>query len=237
MPGLGLSVRGWQPTLAELASPTRGLALALPAFGMPAVRRTPLDPASSARRLVTRLDRLGLDRVVLLGHSASCQVVAEVAARRPERVAALVLVGPTTDPAGASWPALVRRWARTVAHEGRVPVPLVLRDYIHSGLVSFARALDASRRHRLDDTLASVTCPVLCVRGVHDHISPAGWLDRLARSTGRGVASSLTVGAHMVPLTHPHELAPELSAFLSPRGALVDHRRGPAPGGLRGRRP
>ncbi|MET0187678.1 MAG: alpha/beta hydrolase [Pseudonocardia sediminis] len=217
VPGLGLSVRCWEPALAALSPHVRGTAVALPAFGAPAVPRTVLGPASSAGRLVARLDALGLDRVVLLGHSASCQVVAETAARHPDRVAALVLVGPTTDPLARSWPALVRRWWRSTLRERGLPLPRLLRDYTYSGMVSFVRALHASRRHRLDRVLTTVTCPVLVLRGTHDHIAPAGWIRRLADATGHGAAASLTAGAHMVPLTHPHELADELRGFLSPQ--------------------
>jgi pimeloyl-ACP methyl ester carboxylesterase len=52
-------------------------------------------------------------RAVLLGHSASCQIVVQAAVRDPHRVTALVLVGPTTDPRARSWLGLAGRWLRT----------------------------------------------------------------------------------------------------------------------------
>lgn len=214
VPGLGLSIRGWERTLVRLSPSDAPVAVALPAFGVPAARGAALDPVSSARRLVARLDELRADRVVLFGHSASCQVVAEVARAAPARVAGLVLVGPTGDPAAATWASLVRRWIPTARREPLWQVPLLLRDYTYSGLVRFARAMDASRRHRLDDALSQVRCPVLLVRGAQDRICPAEWLDRLVERSGRATVRTVPGAAHMVPLTRPRELAAVIRAFL-----------------------
>lgn len=227
IPGLGLSVRGWEPTLARLEQrpdlrpderpdpQQAAIAVALPAYGVPAAWGSALDPRSSAEQLIARLDELRIGRAVLLGHSASCQVIAEVARTAPDRVAALVLVGPTGDPAARPWTALVRRWTRTVWWEPLWQVPYLLRDYTHSGMISFTRAMDAARRHRLDDTVASIRCPILLVRGAHDHICPPAWLDRLAGRSGHAMIATVPGAAHMVPLTHPRELAAALRPFLA----------------------
>lgn len=222
VPGLGLSVRGWEPTLARL-DPGRdprqaAAAIALPAYGVPAPRGSALDPRASAEQLIARLDELRIGRAVLLGHSASCQVVAEVARSAPGRVAALVLVGPTGDPAARPWSALVRRWTRTVRREPLWQVPYLLRDYTYSGMISFARAMDAARRHRLDDTVAALGCPILLVRGARDHICPPAWLDRLADRSGHAVIATVPEAAHMVPLTHPRGLAAALYPFVTAAG-------------------
>lgn len=212
VPGLGLSVDGWRAALTLLA-PLDAAAVALPAFGLPASPREPLDPASSAVRLLEHLDALAVTRTVLAGHSASCQIVAEVARRAPERVTGLILVGPTTDPRAATWPRLARRWLATATAEPAGQVPLLARDYTYSGLVSFARAMDAARHHDLEDALAGTSCPVLVLRGAHDHLSPSAWTDRLAGRPGAR-SETLGVGAHMVPLTHPRELVSAMRPFL-----------------------
>jgi len=213
VPGLGLSVDGWQAPLRLLAPTTGVVALALPGFGEPARPDDALDPGTSALRLLERLDALGLGRVVLVGHSASCQVVAEVARRAPERVSGLVLVGPSTDPRAATWPRLAARWLRTAASEPAGQIPLLVRDYTYSGLVTFARTMDASRRHDLERALAATRCPLLVLRGVHDRIAPQSWADRLtARPGARG--ETLLVGAHMLPVTHPHELVEPVRRFV-----------------------
>jgi pimeloyl-ACP methyl ester carboxylesterase len=221
VPGLGLSVDGWRAPVTLLAPPASAAVVALPAYGLPARSGTALDPGSSAERLVARLDELAADPVVLFGHSSSAQVVCEVARRRPERVDGLVLVGPTTDSRSRTWPRLAARWLRTAAHEPLGQVPLLARDYAHSGLVTFALAMDASRRHPSASPLGGIACPVLLVRGYRDHLSPADWLDRLAADRPGTRVVTLPVGGHMVPITHPHELVDAVVPFLRGLGLGV----------------
>ncbi|WP_018334485.1 alpha/beta fold hydrolase [Actinomycetospora chiangmaiensis] len=213
VPGNGLSVDGWRAPTRLLGSGTA--VVALPSFGLPARRADPLDPASNAERLLGRLDELGVRRAVLLGHSASCQLVAEAARRAPERVAGLVLVGPTTDPVAATWPRLAGRWLATAAHEPPTQVSLLARDYTHGGLITFARAMDRARHHAIGPVLAAGPWPVLLVRGPDDHIAPADWLDRLAALRPGITAVTMPMGAHMVPVTHPHELVAAMRGFVS----------------------
>ncbi|MEU7813633.1 alpha/beta hydrolase [Pseudonocardia sp. NPDC049154] len=206
VPGLGLSGASWGPTLGVLGAGAD--VVTLPGFGERVRRGDRLDPPAQACRVLEAADLA--DRVVL-GHSASCQVVAEAAARAPRPPRALVLVGPTTDPSGGTWPRLVERWLRTAAHEWPAQAPLLVRDYLRTGLGGMARTLHVTRRHRIEPALAAVRCPVLVVRGRHDRIAPAGWTEHLARTAPRGRAFTLPAGGHMVPLTHPELLAPVVS--------------------------
>jgi len=215
VPGLGLSTTVAQRALERLPGVAHAVVL-LPAFGHRAPRDTDPAPGPLADLLLADLPDAP---AVLVGHSASCPIVAEVARRAPSRVAALVLIGPTTDPRAATWPGLVRRWLRTAVHERPSQIPLLVRTYARTGLVSMARGMDAARHHRLDLTLAELTCPVLIVRGPHDAICPADWAAALAAATPQGSAETLPAGAHMVPVTHPDALAARIAAFLDERAA------------------
>ena len=230
VPGLGLSVAVARRALDRLTGVATVVVL-LPAFGRRAPRGTDAAPGPSADRLLAELPA---GPAVLVGHSASCQLVAEAAVRAPGRVAGLVLVGPTTDPRAASWPGLVGRWLRTATHEHPGQVPLLVYAYARTGPVSMARGMDAARHHRLDRTLTAVTCPVLVVRGRHDAICPADWAAKLAAAAPDGTAATLPEGAHMVPITDPRALADRIAAFLDERGVTPRGRpaartpRGPA---------
>jgi pimeloyl-ACP methyl ester carboxylesterase len=214
VPGLGLSVAVARRTLDRLPG-VDGAVVLLPGFGHRVPRGTPVAPDRLAPLLLDRLPAGG--PVVLVGHSASCQIVAEAAVQAPGRVAALVLVGPTTDPRAATWPALGGRWLRTAAHERPGQIPLLVRAYARTGLLSMARGMDAARHHRLASTVAAVACPVLVVRGRHDAICPADWAAALAAGTGDGRAETLPAGAHMVPITCADALAGRIAAFLEER--------------------
>jgi pimeloyl-ACP methyl ester carboxylesterase len=202
-------------TLRLLQPVVGSTVVALPGYGGPRERGTATDPAALAARLLVQLDTLHRAQAVLLGHSASCQIVVEAAVQDPTRVVGLILVGPTTDPRAAQWPALALRWLRTATWERPEQVPVLARDYRQTGLVEMGRAMDAARRHRIDRALAGVSCPVLVVRGPHDRIAPADWAATLAKLAPQGRAATLPAGAHMVPITHPNALAARIKAFLT----------------------
>jgi pimeloyl-ACP methyl ester carboxylesterase len=209
VPGLGLSGDVPRRFLDRLRRPYE--VVELPGYGLPAGRGAPRRPADLARLL---LDRLSAERMVLIGHSASCQIVVEAAVRAPERVVALVLIGPTTDPRARTWPWLLGRWLRTAVWERPGQAPQLVRDYRRTGLGAMVRGMDTMRRHDIRAGLAVIGVPVLVVRGPHDRISPQSWVERLAGLASRGRVATLAAGAHMVPLTRPAELAATIDAFL-----------------------
>jgi pimeloyl-ACP methyl ester carboxylesterase len=222
VPGLGLTGESWAPTLHAMAR--RVLAagdfgtMLLPGYGLPAGEQDDLHPAMLARRLLDELD--GRQAHLLIGHSASCQVVAHAAASAPDRVAGLVLVGPTTDPRATSWPRLASRWLATARHEDPRQVPSLVRQYRQTGTGTMLRAMDAARSDRIDDVLRRVGCPVLILRGWHDRIAPSDWLATLTgraggSSTGAGRRAAVTVpaGGHMIPTTHGELVALEVARF------------------------
>lgn len=200
------------PTLAAL--PTRqGEVALLPGYGIRPGRDDDVRPSSLARRLVA--DHLAdLDGVILAGHSAGCQVVVEAAVAAPHAVAAIVLVGPATDPRARSWAGLAGRWLRTAAHEPPQQAPYLARAYARVGPLNMLRTMDAARRHDLRPGLARLSCPVLVVRGPHDRICPLDWANELTGASPPGSASaSLSAGAHMVPLTHGALVAEQIARF------------------------
>lgn len=218
VPGLGLSAAVPGRFLDLLGRPSR--VVELPGFGRPAGRGTPRRPAELARLL---LDRLPTDRVVLVGHSASSQIVVEAVRRAPARVAALVLIGPTTDRRAMTWPRLLGRWLRTAVRERPGQVPRLLHDYYRTGIGAMVRGMDTARRHDIAAGLVGVAVPVLVVRGPRDRICPLDWADELAARASHGEVVTLSAGAHMVPLTRPAELAAVIGAFL---GRELDGRLG-----------
>lgn len=172
VPGLGLDARSWAPVLGRLPGPVAAPAevCALPGYGLPAGRGTDLSPAVLGARLGE--DLRGGPPTVLAAHSSGCQVAVHAAGAADGAVVGLVLVGPTTDPRGRGWPALVRRWLRTAAHEDPRQVPCLVRQYAATGLRTMLRAMDAARRDDPRVALDGLDVPVLVVRGAQDRICP-----------------------------------------------------------------
>lgn len=221
--GLGLLPDAPVPAARLLSRSFGSVVLPLPVFGETGRGTRELGPHASAHRVVRRLTALGATRAVLVGHSASCQVAVEVARLRPDLVGGLVLLGPTTDPRGATWPRLISRFARTAVHETPRQIPVLAHSYPRTGIAAFVRAMNGARRHDIRAALAGVTVPVLVVTGPYDRIAPADWIAAVAAAAPDGRAVLLPIGAHMLPLTDPRPLVEVLEPFLRglPDGGAV----------------
>lgn len=201
VPGLGLDARAWSAVRDGMTGPS--VVVTLPSMGRRAGRETDLHVEQQSRRLVAALPP-GRD-VVLVGHSASCPVVVDVATRTSS-VVGTVLVGPVTDPDARTWPRMLGQWVRTAAHERLWEVPILAPQYRSTGPASMLRGMDQTRRYRIHAGLSTLSVPTHVIRGRHDRIASAQWCDRLASSSHTELIS-VPRAAHMVPLTHPHVVA------------------------------
>lgn len=208
VPGLGLDEREWKPVRATLNASS--LVLLLPSMGQPATRGQDLRAHAQANR-VLRLLPTGVP-IILVAHSASCPVVAQVATRS-STVVGLVLVGPVTDPAAATWPAILVQWARTAIHEHLWEIPTLARQWWKTGPVSMLTGMNAVRHFRTDHALEEVTAPVHIVRGNTDRIATHPWSTTLQQVSG-GDLSTVKGAAHRVPLTHPDAVAAAIQDIL-----------------------
>jgi pimeloyl-ACP methyl ester carboxylesterase len=127
VPGLGLDER----SSARLRRRIGGAVVILPGMGL---RRRIGSLDDLAAQLIASLPS---HRVVLVGHSQSCQVVVAVAEQDP-RVAGLLLLGPTTDPRLRRPAVLAARWVRTALREPWWQLPLVLAQWLHTGPAAMA---------------------------------------------------------------------------------------------------
>jgi pimeloyl-ACP methyl ester carboxylesterase len=110
IPGLGLDARSWEAIRHLLRG--QSTVVLLPSMGHRAARRPDLRVERQAQRLLAAMPPG--QRSVLVGHSASCPVVVEAAARSND-VVGLVLVGPVTDPRAQSWPRMLGQWLRVAS--------------------------------------------------------------------------------------------------------------------------
>jgi pimeloyl-ACP methyl ester carboxylesterase len=120
--GLGANKLSWLPLLGPLAERYRVIAVDLPGHGESSRRRGDYTPAYFVAVVRRLLDRLALRRVALVGNSMGGRIALEVAATMPERVAALVLLGPAL--AGLPFP-FIAKFLHVVPTEiGAVPLPM-----------------------------------------------------------------------------------------------------------------
>jgi pimeloyl-ACP methyl ester carboxylesterase len=195
VPGLGLDER----SSARLRERLPAAVVLLPGMGL-------AQPVPSLDELAERLSKeLGEGPVVLVGHSQSCQVV--VAAADDPRVAAVVLLGPTTDPRLRSVVGLARQWLRTAVGEPLRQVPLIVAQWWSTGPRAMAALWRNAAPDRTDGRVGDVPAPVVVVRGTRDRLCPHDWAARVAAAAPRGRLVELEGAAHLTVQTHPDEVA------------------------------
>lgn len=221
VPGIGLDQRAYEATVRHLVGPVS--VLRLPGFGLPASGVADLSPPRLADVVVSELEQRDATNVVLLGHSASCQIVAHAAGH--PRVAGVVLVGPTTDPRDRSWRGLAGRWLRTARHEPPRLIPSLTVQYSRTGLVSMARGMGSARHYDIRHPLRQNEKPLVVVRGEYDAIAPLDWAEAVAEA-GNGRVVTIPGGGHMVVMTDGGAVA---AAVQKVADGVVEGRGHPAP--------
>jgi pimeloyl-ACP methyl ester carboxylesterase len=157
----------------------------------------------------------GLDgSAVLVGHSVGTQIAAHTAGTAPERVAMLVLQGPTVDPAYRTSGRLLGRWLL----DGRREPLQLARSQVPEWWELGPRRLRGLVRACLDDDLAATLAdlgdgvPTRVVLGERDRLCRPSWAAALTR------ASVLTLpGGHAACATSPDAFASLLTAIAPER--------------------
>ena len=154
--------QGWVDYVFEPVDGTRSRALDRPGFGesSPDTAVTSLQAQAAA---VVALFPQGTEKVVLVGHSLGGAVVARVAAEHPDRVAGLVLLASSLDPAqesihplqpiGQMWPV-------------KTLLPRMLRN-ANEELMVFKKELLL-----LQPMLERIQAPTIIVHGSQDDLVP-----------------------------------------------------------------
>jgi pimeloyl-ACP methyl ester carboxylesterase len=149
------------------------------------------------------LERVVATSSVLVANSLGAQLGLELAVRRPELVAALVLIGPTGDPERAGLATQAARLAACAVLEPPRLVPLVARDYARWGVPRLVRTARSMLARPVDGLLARVEAPVTVIRGARDPICTRRWAEAIASAVPAGRLVPVPGAAHAVHWSHP----------------------------------
>jgi pimeloyl-ACP methyl ester carboxylesterase len=218
VPGLGAP--GYlAPWVNRIGRWTRATVLDLPGWRWGRARTCPATLAGVSEATARWLVEQDRRDVVLIGHSTGAQAALRTALLVPDRLAGLVLAGPTFDPAARTVGRLLGRAASTLIHERPAELPAVLPSYLHGG-PGVLRFLFHALPDRLEERAGQLRVPVLVMTGQRDGFAPPKWAHRLAELAGG--RCTVLPGAHNACFPYP-ELA---DAAL--REAVLDWQR-PSP--------
>ncbi|WP_051167621.1 alpha/beta fold hydrolase [Actinoplanes sp. N902-109] len=212
--GLAVSHRYLMPTAHALAGRHPVLVPDLPGFGFSDKPRRALNVGEHAAVVAAWLTAHRLGPVCLAGHSFGAEIAAAVAARRPDLVAAVVLAGPTSDPAARTRLRLTGRWCGDLPVEaGKRQALIVGRDVTQAKPWRVWATVGHSVHNAVEDDLARITVPALVLGGERDPVAPLPWRTRVAQLTG-GISVTVPGAAHNVLTTHGEAAAGAIDALL-----------------------
>lgn len=176
------------------------------------------------------LDKLGLDKIELLGCSVGGWTAAELASKIPERISKLVLVGPVGVKTGPSdqldipdiWAMPQDDLNKIMFHDPKKMLPdttklsddqltLMLRNRETLALLTWKPWMHNPKlKHRMH----RVKAPTLFVRGASDELVTAAYLERYARLLPNARLATIAEAGHAPHLEQPEAFAKTVLAFL-----------------------
>jgi esterase len=189
-------------------------------------------------------DRLGLDRMILVGQSMGAINALAFAIHYPERLSALVMIdaGPEVRRPGsrrirdfvhdvAEAPSLDTIIERALAFNPRRDARILRRSLMHNlrqmpdgswrwkydrrRFQNLDREAHAAERRRLGEGLARVTCPTLIVRGADSDVFLEEDAVHLASRLPHGRHVTIAEAGHTVQGDNPKALVAAIRSFLS----------------------
>ncbi len=247
--GFGANVFSWREAMEPLAEFGTVIAFDRPAFGLTErplpgdwTGENPYSPEAQPDLTVALLDKLGVENVVLVGHSAGGTIAVLTALRHPQWLEALVLVAPVIYQSGApGWvrpllpipqirrlgPLLVRsigsggeRLMRSAWHDPSKITPEIMAGYKKPLRVeNWDRALWeftlASHSLNLADKLEEITVPVLVITGDDDNWVPTQQSVRLADELPNAELVVIPECGHLPQEERPEPFLQAVTAFLN----------------------
>ena len=205
--GFGVSGAYMLPLARALAASFSAFVPDLPGQGKSTQLLGEVSISQLAVALGAWVEAEGLTRPLFVANSMGCQVVTELAARRPSQVGPMVLIGPTVDPARRAARHQLVSALRASAREPFALMALAARDDLSAGirvLLSTSRAVLADR---IEDRLPRIQQPTVVVYGDKDSFVDQEWAERVATLLPRGRLRIVAGEPHAVHYTRPELIA------------------------------
>jgi pimeloyl-ACP methyl ester carboxylesterase len=213
--GIGVSHRYFRRLQILLARHGDTYSIDLPGFGATPRPDRQLSVSDYVDVIARTLQKMGVDRAVVIGHSMGAQFATELAAQHPETVSHVVLLGPVVE----SERRTVRQQALALGLDSLRESPLgnamVLIDYARSGMRWYLTELPVMMSYDIEASLALVAQPVLIIRGSRDAVAPALWCQKLTATAPNGRYLEIPGQPHLVQHGAASSTAAGILALLS----------------------
>lgn len=180
--------------------------------------------AAYAADMVAFMDRMGLDRAIIAGHSMGGAIAQTMALDFPDRVRGLILIGTgaylpvnpeilRVKDAQAEVGALLKKWMwaksvpETIRQRGfelfmQTPADVTYGDYVACD------TFDVRTR------LPEISAPTLVIGGTADKMTPLAYSESLADAVPNATLVTIPDGGHMMALEQPERVADAVDTWL-----------------------
>lgn len=234
--GIGGGKAIWAGSLAALAGAGfDAIAVDLPGYGE-SQRETPGGMPLMAQAVLAAMDKLGLDRAALVGHSMGGLVAQEIAAIAPQRVSALVLActSPAFGKADGAWqaqfvadrlkpldaglgmPGLAAALVPPMLGPAAEPAGVALATRVMAAVpeATYRTVLAAIVAFDRRAALPAIAVPTLCLAGEHDRTAPPKVLRGMADRIPGARYAELAGAGHIANVETPAAFDAVVTAFL-----------------------
>lgn len=212
--GLGVSSWYFEPLKDALCEHAPVVMLDLPGFGHSPSADEPFSVEELARTVTATIEELGLDDVVLVGHSMGSQVVTEALVQTPSLARAALLITPVVNPPDRQAWRVVWTFARSSLHETIRSIYRSVLTFITTSPAWIIPHFRAMVRYRMEERLGLVppNIPIMIMGAANDRMCPRSWLVGLHKRAQeqRGEASTwvreILGASHAVIVSHVDEV-------------------------------
>jgi 3-oxoadipate enol-lactonase len=200
--------RMWAPQLQSFARDRRVIAPDLPGFGTATYESDVVDFRATIR---DAMDAADMQRAALVGTSFGGMIALDFALESPERVSALVLVGPGIDD---------HDWSNELEELDNAEVAALERGDIDEAVDTQMAWVTGPARSRdaVDQRLGEISVPTLVVTGDEDFDDIRRIGDRLVAEVPGAERATIAHTAHLPSLERPAEFDRIVLGFLAKHG-------------------
>lgn len=220
--GWGRSIAEWRETAKRYSKEYRVTLLDLPGFGASEIPHAELTIHDYATITARFLEKVGIEKCVLVGHSLGGRIGTILAATHPETVAKLLLV----DSAGVERKPASVRIKRFIVGTAKLlglhhVLPRGFRDLFSSS--DYRSALPAMKKTfasivstDLTHLFTQIRCPTLVVWGSHDRVLPVAHTKVYARLVPNCTVRIVYEAGHDPHIDDPTQFFAITDEFLLP---------------------
>jgi pimeloyl-ACP methyl ester carboxylesterase len=161
------------------------------------------------------LDARGIERASFIGNSMGCELIITLGAVHPNRVARIVLQGPSVDPPARSYDGMAGRLMKNMIKERSSALNDIAReDYAKATVARAVKTAYMTFRDEPEKKLPKVTAPVLVVRGGDDPVISPEWAEHCSKIAPDGRLIVVPGYCHTMHFMAPDVFVDTIRPFL-----------------------